>query len=47
MKGLDCGTGNFVVADDKGIKLQRNSFLTIDKSTTTTKQLKVLKNIPM
>ena len=43
MKGLDCGTGNFVCAAEKGIKLQRNSFLTIDKSTTTTKQLKLLK----
>jgi len=43
MKGLDCGTGNFVCASEKGINLQRNSFLTIDKSTTTTKQLKLLR----
>jgi|APSaa5957512535_1039671.scaffolds.fasta_scaffold05550_10 hypothetical protein len=45
MKGLDCGTGNFVCSDDDGIRLQRNAFLSIDKSTTTTKQLKIL-NVP-
>jgi actin-like ATPase involved in cell morphogenesis len=42
-KGLDCGTGNFVVADQKGIRLQRNAFLTVNKEVTTTKQLKLLK----
>ncbi len=42
-KGLDCGTGNFVVADTEGIRLQRNAFLTIDEEATTTKQLKLMK----
>lgn len=42
-KGLDCGTGNFVVADNKGIRLQRNAFLTINQESTTTKQLKLMK----
>jgi actin-like ATPase involved in cell morphogenesis len=41
-KGLDCGTGNFCVVDSKGIRLQRNAFLTIDQRLTTKKQLKVL-----
>jgi len=43
MKGLDCGTGNFICSDGKGLRLQRNAFLTVDKSVTTTKQLKILK----
>lgn len=43
MKGLDCGTGNFLCSDAKGIRLQRNAFLSVDKSVTTTKQLKLLK----
>lgn len=41
-KGLDCGTGNFVVIDEKGTRLQRNAFLTIDQQLTTKKQLKLL-----
>jgi actin-like ATPase involved in cell morphogenesis len=44
-KGLDPGTGNFVVADDKGIRLQRNSFLTLTEVGTTTRQLKMM-NVP-
>jgi hypothetical protein len=43
MKGLDCGTGNFVAVDENGMRLQRNAFLTIDKTTTTTRQLNLLK----
>lgn len=45
MKGLDCGTGNYVSATKDNIKLQRNAFLTIDKNPTTKKSLKRL-NIP-
>ena len=43
MKGLDCGTGNYVAASPSGIKTQRNAFLAIDKATTTMKSLKRLK----
>ena len=39
MKGLDCGTGNYVAASEDGVKIQRNAFLTIDKSPTTIKSL--------
>ena len=42
MKGLDCGTGNYVAASSKELKTQRNAFLTIDKATTTIKSLKRL-----
>jgi len=42
MKGLDCGTGNYVAATPDGVKTQRNAFLTIDKATTTVKSLKRL-----
>jgi actin-like ATPase involved in cell morphogenesis len=45
MKGLDCGTGNYVAASEDGVKIQRNAFLTIDKSPTTIKSLKRL-NVP-
>lgn len=45
MKGLDCGTGNYVAATKEGIKTQRNAFLTIDSATTTVKSLKRM-NIP-
>ena len=45
MKGLDCGTGNYVAATKNGVATQRNAFLTIDKATTTVKSLKRL-NIP-
>jgi len=45
MKGLDCGTGNYVAAGVNGINMQRNAFLAIDKATTTIKSLKRL-NIP-
>lgn len=41
--GLDCGTGNFVVASDAGIEIQRNAFLTIEKEATTKRQLKRMK----
>jgi len=44
-KALDAGTGNFVVVDEDGIRLQRNAFLTIDKEVTTTKNLKKM-NVP-
>ena len=37
MKGLDCGTGNYVAASVKGLNMQRNAFLAIDKATTTIK----------
>lgn len=40
--GLDCGTSNFLVANDKGISLQRNAFLTLDSETTNVKQLKLM-----
>lgn len=43
MKGLDIGTGNFVLSDDSGVYLQRNAFLTLDKGTASLRQLKVLK----
>ena len=42
MKGLDVGTGNFVLADAEGIYLQRNAFLTIEKDTTSLRQLKIM-----
>ena len=42
MKGLDCGTGNYVAATKDDIKLQRNAFLTIDKNPTTKKSLQRL-----
>jgi len=42
MKGLDCGTGNFLVANDDGVNLQRNAFLTLDSETTNVKQLKLM-----
>lgn len=42
MKGLDCGTGNFVVANG-GISLQRNAFITLDAETTNVRQLKNMK----
>lgn len=45
MKGLDVGTGNFVLADADGIYLQRNAFLTINKDATSTRQLKIM-NVP-
>lgn len=45
MKGLDCGTGNYVASSKSGIKLQRNAFLTIEPNATTKKSLKRL-NIP-
>ena len=45
MKGLDCGTGNYVAATSNKIKLQRNAFLTIPQNPTTKKSLKRL-NIP-
>lgn len=41
-KGLDCGTGNFLVADENGVSLQRNAFLTLDSETTNVKQLKLM-----
>lgn len=43
--GLDCGTGNFVAASDAGVDIQRNAFLTIEKESTTKKQLKRM-NVP-
>jgi actin-like ATPase involved in cell morphogenesis len=42
MKGLDCGTGNFLAADNNGVNLQRNAFLTLDSETTNVKQLKLM-----
>jgi len=42
-KGLDCGTAFFVCADEDGIRLQRNAFITLDSSTTSTKQLQLMK----
>jgi len=42
MKGLDCGTGNFLAADKNGVALQRNAFLTLDSETTNVKQLKLM-----
>jgi len=45
MKGLDCGTGNYVAATKNNIRLQRNAFLTIEHTATTKKSLKRL-NIP-
>jgi hypothetical protein len=42
MRGLDCGTGNYVAVTPNGIKAQRNAFLTIDKAATTMKSLKRL-----
>jgi len=44
MKGLDCGTGNFVAANG-GITLQRNAFITLDAETTNVRQLKNM-NVP-
>jgi actin-like ATPase involved in cell morphogenesis len=41
-KGLDCGTGNFLAADENGVALQRNAFLTLDSETTNVKQLKLM-----
>lgn len=41
--GLDCGTGNFLSADENGIKLQRNAFITLDSETTNVRQLKLMK----
>jgi actin-like ATPase involved in cell morphogenesis len=43
MKGLDCGTGNFIAADANGITLQRNAFITLDSATTNIRQLKLMK----
>lgn len=43
-RGIDCGTGTFIVADEKGIRLQRNSFLTLEDGIST-KQLKMM-NVP-
>ena len=43
--GLDCGTGNFVAADDKNITLQRNVFITLDTATVNVRQLKLM-NVP-
>ena len=45
MKGLNCGTGNYVAVTTDGVKAQRNAFLTIDKAVTTLKSLKRL-NVP-
>ena len=45
MKGLDCGTGNYVAVTTDGVKAQRNAFLTIDKAVTTLKSLTRL-NVP-
>lgn len=42
-KGLDAGTGNFLAADDNGINLQRNAFITLDSETTNVRQLKLMK----
>jgi len=42
MKGLDCGTGNFLAADENGINLQRNAFITLDSETTNVRQLKLM-----
>lgn len=43
-KAIDCGTGNFIVASNDGsIDLQRNAFISVDKTTSTTRQLKLLK----
>jgi len=41
-KGLDAGTGNFLAADENGVNLQRNAFLTLDSETTNVKQLKLM-----
>ena len=43
--GLDCGTGNFVAADDKNITLQRNAFISLDTATVNVRQLKMM-NVP-
>jgi actin-like ATPase involved in cell morphogenesis len=43
MKGLDCGTGNFIAADEDNITLQRNAFITLDAETTNVRQLKNMK----
>lgn len=40
LTGIDCGTGNFVAASDAGVEIQRNAFLTINKDSSTKKQLK-------
>lgn len=42
-KGLDCGTGNFVVADKDGLRLQRNAFLTLNPEQSSLQQLKLMK----
>src|ERR1035437_785683 len=44
MRGLDCGTYYFAVADESGIRLQRNAFLTLPESANV-KQLKLM-NVP-
>lgn len=41
-KGLDAGTGNFLSADDNGVNLQRNAFITLDSETTNVRQLKLM-----
>lgn len=40
MKGLDVGTGNLIAMDKDGIRIQRNAFMTIDKSVASVAQLK-------
>jgi len=43
--GLDCGTGNFLAADDSEIRIQRNAFLTLDAEMVNINQLKLM-NVP-
>ena len=42
MKGLDCGTGNYVAATADAIKTQGNAFLTIDKANNDNVELESL-----
>lgn len=42
MKGLDCGTGNYVAATADAVRLQRNAFLTVPQNPTTKKSLQRL-----
>lgn len=44
--GLDCGTAFYIAAREKGIKLQRNAFLTIDGNINSVKRMLLRKKIP-
>tara|TARA_Y100000310_G_C19983466_1_gene490857 strand:- start:152 stop:295 length:144 start_codon:yes stop_codon:yes gene_type:complete len=44
--GLDCGTAFYIAAREKGIKVQRNAFLTIDGNLNSVKRMLLRKKIP-